>query len=175
MKPIMTFFPDELLPKRQCLYRADELALLYEAGEIPSTLSTSPLLAEVVDKQFGLDKPSELLLIADTLTLTFRGADKHLSLLDAHTNRQLWKTCQLHCVPKASGQGVLLAKPDSFDEDRYVLDFTPKYEIASDHKWLRLVLSDDDSEAHYEVASGLIAGMKEGMITEIFLLDLLFL
>ncbi len=132
-------------------------------------------LAEVISHRFGLDKSTELLLIADTLTLTFSGDDKHLSLLDAYTNRDHWVTSQVNNIPKIKGQGRLVAEATLFEEGRYSLNLTPRYEIASNQEWVRIVLTDEEKATYYEVAEDLVVGLEERMIADIFLLGVTFL
>mgnify|MGYP001771094166 CR=1 FL=1 len=174
MKPVLKFRPGKLPAKEKCIYRADELMLVYEVSEPLSDSSGAPVLAKMIDQQFGLNKPTELLLIADTLTLTFSGADKHLSSIDAYTNKQRWSTSSLRNVPESNDQGALLAEPDSFEGDRCSLGLTPMYEVASNREWVRVILNNEISDSYYEVASGLIVGLKSQAITEIFLLDVAF-
>lgn len=171
MKPILKFCQGILLAKGRCAYQADEFSLVYETSEPPDDNSNPRILADVLNKQFGMVKPTVLLLIADTLTLTFSGNDRHLSSLDAYTNSRLWTVSSLAQIPKISGQGRLLAEIDSVESDCYSLGLIPKYEVASNKEWVRVLLSDEIPDAHYEVASDLVIGLKNGMITEFFLLQ----
>jgi len=148
---------------------------VYEASTRSKNAVKQSVLADAINHQFGIDKPTELLLIADTLTLTFGDDDKHLSLLDAYTNSSFWVTSQVSSIPEVKDRGRLLADTALFEVDRYSLNFTPRYEIASNQEWVRIVLNDEKNAAYYEVAEGLVIGLKEQMITDIFLLGVAFL
>lgn len=149
--------------------------MVYEASTRSKNAAKLSILADAISHQMGIDKPTELLLIADTLTLTFSDDDKHLSLLDAYTNRSFWATSQVSSVPKVKDQGRLLAETALFERDRYSLNLTPRYEIASNQEWVRIMLNDEKKATYYEVAEDLVIGLREQMITDIFLLGVTFL
>lgn len=175
MKPVLRFVPSKLMVKGQCIYRTNDLMLVYEASA-PSLENPEPtVLADVIDHQFRLDRPSGFLLIADTLTLAFSGRDRHLFSLDAYTNRQLWQVSSLNNVPETSGRCLLLAEQTSSEEDRYSLNVIPKYEIALSQQWIRIILDRENADSYYEVASNLVVGLKMETITDIYLLDVAFL
>jgi len=150
------------------------MTLEYVAPAPPSDSLRAPKVADVIDRGFGLDAPRDLLLIADTLTLTFGGLEHRLAGLDAYTNRQRWKVVKSGAPPEIAEQGVLLLEPASLEDDRYSIQAVPKYETASDARWVRIVLNDGRADAYYEVASGLAVGLQGGEITDIYLFDVTF-
>lgn len=173
MQSFLKFLPGNLRVKGRCIYRAGDMTLEYEADVVQPV--SSDLLANVINQKLRLDTPTEFLLIADTLTLTFSGSDHYLSGFDAYTNKQRWRVSSIHEIPEISGQGSLVIEPSSFESDRYSLSLIPRYEIAESHQWVRVVFSELDSNAYYEVAGNLLVGMKSEMITDIYLLDVAFL
>jgi hypothetical protein len=175
MRPNLNFCPGNLPGKARCAYLASELSLVYEASTRSKNAVKLSILADAIDHQLGINKPTELLLIADTLTLTFSGDDKHLSLLDAYTNRSFWVTSQVSGIPEVEDQGRLLVETTLFEGDRYSLNLTPRYEIASNQEWIRIVLNDGKEVVYYEVAEDLVVGLREQMITDIFLRGVTFL
>jgi hypothetical protein len=172
---MLNFLPGELIVRGRCVYRTDDMMLEYETSIHQPANLTLPVLSDVLDRKFNLDTPSDLLLIADTLTLTFSGSDYHLASLDAYTNKQLWDVSPFEKVPEIRGQGSLLAEPTSFGGDRCSLGFRPKYEIASNQQWVRVVLSGGNPEHYYEIASNLIVGLRNKIITDMYLLNIVFL
>lgn len=132
-------------------------------------------LADSINKQFDLGKPAELLLIADTLTLTFDGSDHHLAGLDAYTNKQLWRISPKKNLPSIEGRGLLLMEPFRFDADRVSLDVTPHYEIAENQNWIRVILDEVETAFHYQVATNLLVGVKDEALTDIYLLNVMFM
>jgi len=174
-RPKLSFYPGNLPEKAKCVYLADELSLVYEASLRSENATDLSTLADAISSQFGVDKSTELLLIADTLTLTFSGDDKHLSLLDAYTNRDFWVTSQVRSIPKVEDQGRLLVETALLEGDRYSLNLIPRYEIASNQEWVRIVLNGEKKAAYYEVAEGLVIGLREQIITDIFLRGVTFL
>ena len=175
MNTVLRFLPCELMMAGRCIYRTEDMVLEYESSAPRSEDVGPPALADVINQKFGLERSKELLLIADTLTLTFSGSDHHLSGFDAYTNKQLWNVSSLPKVPEIRRQGLLIAEPASFEDDRYSLCSIPKYEIASNQQWVRVAFSEEISDFHYEVASNLVVGLKNGMVTDIYLLDVAFL
>lgn len=178
MRPNLSFYPGKVPRKAKCEYIQSELLLVYEARSQTKNDDKLSNLSDAINHQLGIDKTTELLLIADTLTLTFSDDDKHLSLLDAYTNRSYWATSQVRTLPKVIDHGLLLADIELFEGDRYSLNFTPRYEIASTQdweiastqNWVRIVLIDVEETTYYEVAEDLVIGLKEQMITDIFLI-----
>jgi hypothetical protein len=175
MRPNLSFCGDKLPRKAKCAYIEGELSLVYEASNLSKNEDRLSNLANAISHQFGIAKPTELLLIADTLTLTFSDDDKHLSLLDAYTNKNCWVTSQVSSIPKVMDHGRLLADTRLCEGDRYSLNLTPRYEIASNQDWVRIVLNDEEETTYYEVAEDLVIGLREQMITDIFLLGVTFL
>jgi hypothetical protein len=151
------------------------MTLEYESNISQPENSKLPSLADAINQEFQLNRPEELLVIADTLTLTFNGNDYHLSTLDAYTNKHVWKVSSTHNVPAIKGKGLLLAEPSSFEDGRCIFNSIPKYEIAPNQSWVRVVLREVDSDEHYEVASTLVIGLKGKTITDIYLLNVAFL
>ncbi|HSL56062.1 MAG TPA: hypothetical protein VK868_16780 [Pyrinomonadaceae bacterium] len=116
-----------------------------------------------------------MLLIADTLTLTFGGSDHHLSGLDAYSNKNTWKVSKIRELPSIEGRGLLVVDPANFEHDRLALDLTPSYEQSRHQEWVRIVFREDETASHFEVAKNLMAGLKDGMFTDIYLLKVNFL
>lgn len=175
MKPILKFLPGELIPQGRCIYLTADMVLEYEPSATQPERVGALILADVINQKLRIDKPGELLLIADTLTLKFNSSDYSLYGFDAYTNKQLWTVSSLYRVPEISGQGLLFADPTSFEGDRYSLCLVPKYEIASDQQWIRIVFSEASSDFHYKVASNIVVGLKNGVIMDMYLLGVVFL
>lgn len=175
MKPILKFRPSTRLAATTCVYRGIEMTLECESRAPSPRNRERGEIADSINHQFNLDKPIELLLIADTLTLTFSGVDHHLAALDAYTNRQLWKVSQLKEVPSLKGRGLLLLDPIHIKGDRVSLQATPRYEIAENQEWIRVVLDEVKSPFHYEVANNLVVGLKDESLIDIFLLNVVLM
>lgn len=174
MKPVVRFVPSEPIVKGRSFYRSEDLMLVYD-GAVTSDSGEPTALADLIDDQFGLHRQTPLLLIADTLTLTFSGLPHCLTGVDAYTNRALWQVSPPAGLPTLSGQGMLVGELSSFDGDRSSINVSPRYEIASDEQWVRVVLSGETADFYYTVATKLLVGLKAGSLTDIFLLDVLFL
>ena len=174
MKPFLQFLPSKDVANASCVYNAADMTLQCEFL-VPSAEPPSPTLAESINKQFYLERPSDLLLIADTLTLTFSGSDHHLSSFDAYSNKNTWKVSKIDELPGIEGKGLVVVDAASFEHDRVALDLTPSYEQSRDHGWVRIVLREDETASHFEVAKNLVAGLKDGMFTNIYLLKVNFL
>lgn len=175
MKPNLKFVQSDLLVKGQSVYRTSDMTLEYQTETLPSDDLHELSLSKKINRDFNLDNSAEFLLIIDTLTLTFSGEDHHLSGLDAYTNKQLWEISPFSEVPEIKGQGLLVVDTSSFKDGRYAFGFRPKYEIAANQDWVRVVLGGGHSELYYEVASNLVLGLKNEMITDMYLLNIKFL
>lgn len=173
MKPILEFLPSKILANARCVYNSDEMIMECKF-HVSSGEAQDHDLAETINQQFHLNEPSDLLLIAGTLTLTFSGSDHHLSGLDAYTNKKLWKVSKIREVPVVEGRGLLVADPTSFEADRLDLSLTPRFEQAGSQEWVRIVFREDETASHFKVANNLIAGLKEGAITDIYALKVDF-
>jgi hypothetical protein len=139
---------------------------------VPSPKNAEPSgLVHSINEQFDLDSPAELLVLADTLTLTFTGPDYHFAGLDAYTNKQLWKISQEKVVPGINGRGLLLIEPFRTEGDRVSLDATPRYEIEENQQWIRVVFAEVEISYHYKVANNLVVGLEDGALTDIYLLN----
>ncbi|PYP85421.1 MAG: hypothetical protein DMF61_16290 [Blastocatellia bacterium AA13] len=57
----------------------------------------------------------------------------------------------------------------------YHAGFRPRYEVALDQRWVRVILSEGTAQSYYAVASSLVVGLNAEEIVDIFLLDVLFL
>lgn len=175
MTPTLKFIPGSLRVKGAGVYKSADMTLEYVAPAPPSDSLRAPeAAADVLDRSFGIDAPGDLLLIADTLTLTFSGLEHRLAGLDAYTNRQRWKVLESGAPPEIVEQGMLLLEPASLEDDRYSMQAAPRYETTSDARWVRIVLNDERADAYYEVASGLAVGLQGGNITDIYLFDVTF-
>jgi hypothetical protein len=174
MTPMLRFVAGPLRVKGTGVYRSTDMTLEYEAPAPTTESLRPPLMSEAINRGLGLDIPGDLLLIAGTLTLTFSGAEHRLVGLDAYTNRAHWSVRDSQTAPVVRRQGMLLAEPASPEDDRYVIHSIPRYEIASDEQWVRIVLNEESAESYYEVASALVIGLKGGAITDIYLFNVVF-
>lgn len=156
----------------RCLYREGDLTLLYDVSPHLPVLRSAPTLAEAVEGRLGIRQKPQFFVIADTLTLTFEGADRKLRSLDAYTNKALWKICPIRNVPSVESSGTLHLEQVPEGVDRCSLEFSPRYELSADGKWVRIVLSDEAPIAYYEIASNLLAGLNSSLLTELVLVDL---
>jgi len=64
--------------------------------------------------------------------------------------------------------------PTSFEHDRLALDLTLSYEQSRRQEWIRIVFREDETASHFEVATNLIVGLKDGMFTDIYLMKVDF-
>lgn len=174
MKPVLQFLPSKDMANASCVYNAADMSIQCEIL-VPSAEQPRQTLAESLDKQFYLERRSDLLLIADTLTLTFSGSDHQLSGLDAYSNKNTWKVSKTRELPSIEGRGFLVVDPASFKHGRLALDLTPLYEQSRHQEWVRIVFREDETASHFEVAKNLMAGLKDGMVTDIYLLKVNFL
>lgn len=106
MKPVLQFLPSKNVANASCVYNAADMAIQCEF--LVSSEPQHHTLAESIDQQFHLERRSDLLLIADTLTLTFSGSDHHLSGLDAYTNKNAWKVSKIRELPRIEGRGLFV-------------------------------------------------------------------
>jgi hypothetical protein len=174
MDPTVKFIPGELGAEGKCIYRTNEFMLTYEAVE-PNAGDGPKSLAKLIDQQLGLDISADLLLIADTLTLTFRGEDHHLVDMDSYTNRKLWQMSSVG-APTVGARGSLVVAATLFPEaDRLSLATKPRYEVSGSHDWVRIVLQEQPAHSHYEIATNMLVGLRSGEICDIFLFDVEFL
>lgn len=169
MTPTLKFIPGHLVVEGAGVYKSADMTLEYVAPAPPSRISDPPKMADVIDQEFGLGGREDFLLIAGTLTLTFSGVDRRLIGLDAYTNRQLWSIREPQSSPEVTDRGRLVAELGSPEDDRYSMQSVPKYEVASDRRWVRIVLADQGAHSYCEVARNLVVGLKEGRITCIYL------
>jgi hypothetical protein len=174
MKPVLKFLPGEVAVQGKVVYRQNDLTLEYQTEISPSVLLEKYSLLAHLDRQFNVNQATDILLIADTLTLTFSAPAYHLSGFDAYTNSQLWLTSGESEVPQVSEQGLLLIDAASVEGDRYSLNIEPKYEIAPTRQWVRVIFSESYMNSYYEIASNMIVGLREAIITDIYLLNVEF-
>jgi hypothetical protein len=175
MTPTLKFIPGRLAVEGAGVYKSADMTLEYVAPAPPPEVSNPPKMSDVIDQEFGLVRHGDFLLIADTLTLTFSGMDRRLVGLDAYTNRQLWSIRGSQPSPEVTDRGKLVvAELGSLEDDRYPIQSVPKYEVASDDRWVRIVLADESADSYFEVACNFVVGLKEGRITCIYLFDVTF-
>jgi hypothetical protein len=171
----LKFIPGRPAVEGAGVYRSADMTLEYIAPAPPPQVSDPPRMSDVLDQEFGLHGQGDFLLIADTLTLTFSGADRHLTGLDAYTNKQGWSVRESQAAPEVTEQGRLVVKElNSLEDDRYSLQSVPKYEIPPDGRWVKIVLGDRGADSYCEVASDLVVGLKAGSITDIYLFNVRF-
>ena len=174
MKPVLQFLPTNNVANASCVYDATNMTLQCDFL-VPSAEPQPQTLAESINKQFYLERHSDLLLIADTLTLTFSGSEHHLSGLDAYSNKSTWRVSKVPVLPNIEGRGLLVVDPALFEHDRFAIDLTPSYEQSRHQEWVRIVFREDETASHFEVAKNLMTGLKDGMLTDIYLLKVNFL
>lgn len=157
MPLLMRVEQGDLAAEGRCVYRSQDYSLTYEIAQ--------------------LDPPSvrPYYVMADTLTLVFRGTDTKMNSLDSYTNRDLWSEDPLLKLPAISARGALLLAGISPGEYRYTLPDKPHYFLGKREGWVRIVLCDEASEGHFEIGRNLLVGLAQNRITDLILSNVVFL
>lgn len=155
------------------IYRRSDMTIEYTTLEDPRPA----LLVDEIEKRLGVRK-KDFLLIADTLTLTFSGADCRLSGCDFFTNEKQWEVSEEACPARSAKQGVLCLSGISDDNDRFSLNEQPKVQISSDRNCIRIVIqnvAEQDQPECVKLADNFIVGLNQGNISSLYLLEPEFL
>ncbi len=169
----LKFFPNTTESQGQCVYHQDDLTLSYEQETGDAEFRVSRNLSETLEQTFAIRKVTPTFLIADTLTLTFDGAERKLVALDAYTNRSLWKPSVFNALPNVNARGSLYVN-DPLHIDHYSLNITPSYEESICQKWVRIVLDDAIPTFYCHIGHNLIAGFLQSSVIDLFLVDVQF-
>ena len=157
--------------KGRARYNDSDKYLTYDPDENDggSRIETKNL-SDKIDVSFGIKREKRLLLIADTLTIDFRGDQMALHSLDACTNKELWNEDSRGRIPDVSGEGALSVDGE-IDDDRCTIDSTPEYLYSRDGGYVRIIIRSGNAVEYFNVGSGLVVGLDGDQIAEIFLLD----
>lgn len=147
------------------LYRRDEFGLTYGA-DAPTSESAADGLAETLERQFGLT-PSNVFVIADTLTLTFSERDGRFVSLDAYTNEGRWAK-QFGTRPSGPRGALFLSE---CVDDRLTLEAVPSYRF-DDHASVLTIALGGHASQHFEIGDDLFVGLADGELVELVLTNL---
>lgn len=171
MKVVARFEKDASGARGKARYSDDDKYLAYcpdeDDGGGRSKINN---LSDEIDASLGIKREKSFLVIADTLTIEFRGEQMTLYSLDAYTNRELWNEEPHGRIPDVSGEGALAVEGD-IEDDRSTVDSVPEYMYSMDGRYVRIVLRNGKAPEYFKVGSGLIVGLDGDHIAEIFLLD----
>lgn len=164
------FKPGDVETRGRGIYRRVDSYLVYERSDLENSTVAGSQDRETVASCIP-SRRRRFLLIADTLTITFGEEDLHLLGLDAYTNSDFWAECGDHVhVPRVKAIGSLYIDGAPADEDRATLETQPQYAIGPDRTWVRVILQEGEAE-HYQVGEGLVVGLIQHKIADIFLIN----
>lgn len=151
-------------------YRRDDFALTYLHR--PSESPDLPMLRDVIEERLGIRRGISVLVIADTLVLTFRTEAKQLIALDAYTNWEHWKRVPELKVPPIAGLGRVCLT-ERVDDDRMSLAVVPEYVYSRKQRLLclRLAFSREET-SYYRASSQLLVGISGDVLTELLIENL---
>lgn len=111
-----------------------------------------------------------IFVTAGFLTLRFEGAPLVLTSIDGYTNRDKWHHVALD-IPSPDARGALLLS-DRPEDDRMSLPEQPIYEIDEAQRALRIRLTNEGTPRYFaEIGTGLIAGLHEGRLLQLIVLN----
>jgi hypothetical protein len=167
-----TWKPASTVGNHLCYFNSKEFALFSTKLEYPEPRK-EPILRDILDHQFFLDKKIDHILVTDTLTLTFKEGNGYFLSLDAYTSMNNWISNGNIRLPSKIEMGVLILSLENNSEalhDRY--PYYPSYEFDSTSNILHINFFPSEDQTFIQIDENIICSLDESLVSDFYLLNL---
>lgn len=151
------------------VYHASDFSLVYREPLTSECNQTTAL-----DAGLGITRPARYLVIAGFLTLVFEPENLILVALDAYTNFALWQKTVAQAPSARRACALTLQRGQSDVDSRQTLSAEPSYESNEVERWVRISFCQGAAHEYCEIGAGLLAGVTDHCLHDLFLLNVNF-